>query len=288
MQCHDFREIADSYLSDELLVETNHDVMRHLESCAGCRGELAARRNLRAQLRTGFQQASELTMRDDFPQILQTELLNAVRRHSRSLVARRIAYGAIAASLVFAVALGFRAALQSPFIQNVRNPVSASLLDANLIENAVGDHQNCAIVQRLAEKPINLEEAGRTYDPVYIDLAKVVMSGGVIPAGMELVDAHSCVFNGQRFAHVVLRYHGEIVSLLITRSGSANPNVSNVSQGEPLIVSAQANGQSAAHFQTGRHAVFVVSALGDSENIAIARAIAAAVSKHIQRAEIAG
>ena len=33
MRCEDFREIADSFLSDELLVETNHEVVRHLEDC---------------------------------------------------------------------------------------------------------------------------------------------------------------------------------------------------------------------------------------------------------------
>ena len=60
MQCRDFREVADSYLSDELLVETNHDVIAHLETCADCRRELAARRELRTILRTSFAKAEEL------------------------------------------------------------------------------------------------------------------------------------------------------------------------------------------------------------------------------------
>ena len=44
MQCCDLREVADSYLSDELLVETNHEVIVHLEACADCHRELSARR----------------------------------------------------------------------------------------------------------------------------------------------------------------------------------------------------------------------------------------------------
>src|SRR5262245_39446825 len=60
MECRRFRDIADSYLSEELLVETNHDVLRHLESCPTCRAELAARRQVRRVLRSAFARAEEL------------------------------------------------------------------------------------------------------------------------------------------------------------------------------------------------------------------------------------
>jgi predicted anti-sigma-YlaC factor YlaD len=53
MQCREFREIADSYLSNELMVETNHGVIAHLEQCAECRQELKARRELRGQASRG-------------------------------------------------------------------------------------------------------------------------------------------------------------------------------------------------------------------------------------------
>jgi anti-sigma factor RsiW len=54
MQCREFREIADSYLSNELMVETNPRVIAHLEQCAECRQELKARRELRGKLREAF------------------------------------------------------------------------------------------------------------------------------------------------------------------------------------------------------------------------------------------
>ena len=54
MQCRELREIADSYLAEELLVETNHDVLRHLEGCPACREELGARWQLRATLKEAF------------------------------------------------------------------------------------------------------------------------------------------------------------------------------------------------------------------------------------------
>src|SRR5262249_56670956 len=52
MDCRNFKEMLDSFLSGELLVETNHSVLRHVELCAACRAELAARRQLRDWLRS--------------------------------------------------------------------------------------------------------------------------------------------------------------------------------------------------------------------------------------------
>ncbi len=109
MQCSDFRELADSYLSDELLIETNHDLIRHLESCADCRHELAARRELRSKLRKGFQQAAELQIPDEFAGNLRDELRRVMLRSPRSSIRttliRRAAYVAIAASLVVVAAV---------------------------------------------------------------------------------------------------------------------------------------------------------------------------------------
>src|SRR4030095_7477584 len=48
-----FKELLASYLSSELAVETNHDMLRHAELCADCRAELGARRRLRGLLRDG-------------------------------------------------------------------------------------------------------------------------------------------------------------------------------------------------------------------------------------------
>src|SRR5215467_592752 len=105
MQCRDFREIADSYLSDELLIETNHDVIRHLESCAECRSELAARRQLRHELQTQFSQAAELQIADSFAESLRTRLREQAFHRSGTLIPR-IAYVGFAATLVIAVGLG--------------------------------------------------------------------------------------------------------------------------------------------------------------------------------------
>jgi hypothetical protein len=61
MNCRDVREIADSFLCEELLTETNHEILRHLETCPLCRTEIDARRRLRGALRDAFNRAKSQT-----------------------------------------------------------------------------------------------------------------------------------------------------------------------------------------------------------------------------------
>ena len=299
MQCRDFRELADSYLSDELLIETNHDVLRHLEKCADCREELVARRELRRKLRDGFQQAPNLQMSDEFANKLKDQLRETGLRRSHSQVPRRAAYIAVAAALVIAAAIGFRIVQQGwrsqkpPTVfsgvnpedkaERERNGNRSDLVNAALTESVIGDHRDCALSHRLEEKPISLDDAGRKYDRAYINLVSAVMSEGVLPVDVELVDGHSCVFKGQRFGHVILKYHDQLISVLVTNTEARDRGTPT--PGEELIAIAQSDGFRMAHFETDRHAVYVVSALTDTENLSIARAIAPSVSKHIRDAE---
>src|SRR5260370_22764943 len=103
-----------------------------------------------------------------------------------------------------------------------------TIVRIGLGRDGAGDHRDCAIHFRLAEKPIDLEVAGRKYDPVYINLTRAVMSqDGDAPLDAQFVEAHSCVFEGRRFAHIILKYHGRLVSFLVTDIGhpeGANAN----------------------------------------------------------------
>src|ERR1044072_421448 len=207
MQCRDFRELADSYLREELLIETNHDVIRHLETCADCRRELAARRELRIKLRVGFENASDLQMSAEFTGRLTAQLRDAGFRRAGVPALR---YVAIAASLLIVAALGF-ILMQQRWRRQTAVTLRASV---------VGDHRDCALDHRLEEKSIDLDDAGRKYDSAYINLVSAVMRDGKLPSGVELVAAHSCVFKGRRFGHVILRYGGQLVSVLVTNMES--------------------------------------------------------------------
>ena len=75
MQCRDVRELADSFLSEQLLVETNHELLRHLDTCPDCRADIAGRRALRDGLRAAFARAEGLRPRPEFA----AELLATLR-----------------------------------------------------------------------------------------------------------------------------------------------------------------------------------------------------------------
>jgi len=316
MQCREFRDIADSYLGNELIVETNHEVISHLEHCSDCRCELAARRELRSQLREAFIKAPENQMPAEFAQRLNAQLhayalgerivTPACGRHSS---VRRASWLALAACLVLAAGFGLvliRQRLlerssqqvtqevpgqQAPNNASELNPgIPVSIVKTELARDAVGDHRDCAVHFRLAEKPIDLEVAGRKYDPVYVNLTKAVLSDqGEVPLGAEFVEAHSCVFQGRRFAHIILRYHGRLVSFLVTEIVDSKASKTNAApltnQQAQVIACSQLDGYQVSCFQTARHAVFIVSDLPEGDNLALARAFAPSVFAHITRAE---
>lgn len=74
MQCSNLREIADSWLSDDSVMTTNHEALEHLEHCDDCLGEIVDRRNLRATLRTAVMQAPAAQMSEEFATRLRARL----------------------------------------------------------------------------------------------------------------------------------------------------------------------------------------------------------------------
>jgi len=109
------------------------------------------------------------------------------------------------------------------------------------------------------------------------------MAEGRLPAGVELVEAHSCVFKNRRFGHVILRYRDQLVSVLVTSIDEKD--LGSSTELKETFPAVQANGFQITHFETTRHAVYVVSGLSETENLSIAQAIEPLVSKHIRDAE---
>ncbi len=307
MRCHEFREIADSYLSDELLVETNHEILRHLESCADCRNELAARRNLQAQLREAVKNAPESHLSGSFETGLKRTLQAlGLRQPFWKRVINGASFGrpavwATAAAAGLIIGLWFGAAW-------LRNAGSSNQIAANsnsqitpptlpsknsneeiqavraawteVSKQAAGDHENCALKFNLSEDPITLAEAAEKYGKFNRDLEKAVIEPLRQAFGdkIKLAEAHSCVFQGRRFAHVVLKQQNKTISVLVTKFDLNNE------QGE-AITCESGDQMRVACFRTAHHAVFVVSDLPESENLTIARTISSAVRRHIENTE---
>jgi hypothetical protein len=277
MQCDDFREIADSYLSDQLLIETNHDVIRHLDSCANCRLELASRRQLRHQLRTQFNEAGDLRPSGEFVSALKNRLRDQALGRSR-IVIPRVAYVGIAATILVAFVFGLLE------VQSWRNSRQDLLAWTNLTESAVGDHRECALEHKLGPTIIDLNDAGRTYDRAFANLASAITSGSALPAGAQLIDAHSCEFQGTRFAHLVVKFHNQVASILVAKTVALNSRAPIPQPGD-LVTPLKSDSYGIAYFQTAGHAVFVASGLNENDNLTLARSVAPALAKHLTRAE---
>jgi len=302
MQCREFRDIADSYLSDELLIETNHEFLAHLESCSACRRELAARRELRARVRRAFVAAPELQMTSAFGSRLRVDLRKSVTSNTRTPLAfNRMKSFALAMSLIVVAAVGFyvvrqrqnsRAAAPSQTAQtstpdNRQTHTTANIINADLERAAIGDHRFCALDFQLAENPTDLDEAGRKFDRAYINLAQAVMSEQMAASGVKLVEAHSCVYKGQRFAHIVLKRQGRIISVLVAEnadSKAVTKQAVDLAAHESAACSSF-EGYQVSCFATRKHAIFVVSDLPAADNLNVARSLIASVSAHLVRAE---
>jgi len=256
MDCRKVRELADSFLSEQLLVETNHDLLRHLETCPDCRADLAGRRALRDGLRTAFLHAEELRPRTEFA----AELRTALRASQPGITRRSVlqSWWTLAAGVVLAAGGGVF----------VRRSSSRSRL-ATLAREAAGDHRNCAVKFALAERPISLEDAGRRYGAPYGALATFQLPAA--DGTIEFLERHACVYQGRRFGHVVFRYRGALTSLLVADSAP------------PIAAELEPNdaGPAVASLPAGRFVGFVVADLNRQDVLYLAQTLAQPLSQHL-------
>jgi anti-sigma factor RsiW len=248
MECREVRDLADAFIGEELLVETTQEILRHLDSCPACRSEIDARRALRAQLKSAFLKSSALAPRPDWLEALGQPPGPAEAPASR--VQRVPAWLALAAALVLAAGTAL-------FL--VPGWRGSSALIA-LARTAVGDHRNCAVRFNLTEQPIPLAQAASTYDATYRVLETAPANTIATKDGdITVVERHSCLFEGRRFAHVVMRYHGELVSLLmINEAGGPLTRLPalHAPGGDPLPAT---DGYNIIYSRSAGHALFFVT-----------------------------
>lgn len=277
MKCRDFREIVDSYLSDELLTETNHDVLRHLEECADCRRLIESRRILRSQIKSAVLNAPEFQISEDFYKTLWTQLKTAsnVEESSKNTFwLGNMSWLAFAASVIFVAGLGFW------FFQPQSVPViplevarnEEKTIEPTLAEFAVGDHQNCAVIFNLAERPIEIDIKEAKYADLRQGILEPLRSSD---KKYEFLESHLCKYAGHQFTHIVFKHQGKTVSVLLTDLQNYAP-LNNEEIAENF-----SNGYQIARFDIKNKAVFVVSNLSEQENAATAKILENPLSRQI-------
>jgi hypothetical protein len=270
----------DSYMNNELLVETNHEVLRHLESCPSCSAELEARTRIKGHLKAVVQA-------QPVPEDLEARLRAALRQETHRSSNRWTRWVAAAAAiLVLGVGAGLilehRSRLVLPDISDrpaqdiYIQKVSASL--AAVLKVGLGDHIHCSIFRKYPKNPPTVEEMGQKMGPAYKDLVHLVKSR--VPGNYRILLAHQCGYGGRRFVHLTLTNGSNLLSLIITRKqpGETLETMTAVTRPSGVAVyEASATGYDVASFETDQFLAYVVSDLGSKQNLQIAETLAPSV-----------
>jgi anti-sigma factor RsiW len=235
--CRDVRELMDSYLSEELSVETNHHVLRHLGTCQACSSELTRRQRLRSLL------AQSLDLPLDVDGARQ-RVRTAVEREQRSWGRAARWLGAAAAALLAAIA--------------VATWVSGSV-DVAAYDDSAGDHVACALTYP-EEATYDATRVARSLASPFERMADAV---GLSHGAYHVIDAHMCPYKGRNYAHVVIRGQGQTLSIFAERAlrGSLPSTSSRTALGEETldVLSTTRMGFRIAAVATPEHQVFLIS-----------------------------
>lgn len=254
--CARVRRFLDSYLSGELTVETNHEILDHLSRCAACQAEAEARERLRASVRRVAAGAPE-------PEAAFEAL---VRDRVRAVPATRPIAAALA--LAAAVVLG----LSILFLR----PAPVPIVDSGAFAAAAATQIDCALTGDWPEKPPDLASLLSAVEPAYRQALRAVAA----KPGFRVVAAHDCGHGGPLAFHLILRKDGRaaasgLVSVLVFRKtkGSLPPATQIANENGVVLTGARSRGFDIASTETARSLLFVVSANGRKESVELGRSL---------------
>jgi hypothetical protein len=183
--CRNTRAKLDSYIDDELLVETNLEMVRHFQNCGGCAREAAKRRELRDRLRAAARGVPAPTGLDE-----------RVRAHLRREGRSKTPWSLMAIAAIVVLCLG-----------------SWFAYERRVLRAGVGDHLHCAVIRQGFLKPVGQDKLSTQYKPV------LAIARQHAPDGMYLTVAHECTSDGRKFVHVTFRDQQRLLSVIVTRRG---------------------------------------------------------------------
>jgi anti-sigma factor RsiW len=281
--CQDIRELLDTYLDNELLVETSQSVLDHLSLCEDCAAESERRIELRRLLKTA------LTLEDDrdSENASRRRIGTALEEERRPPRTAKILWGALAASLILALGLGFwrirdtsKPANSSATKMPINMPASPpQVLIADVDRDAVENHQVCA----LSYPPNWTFDRQRIADELTPTFAPLIDAVGRKHASYELIEGHNCSYQQRRYVHLIFRGNGHTVSVFIEPEDPlGNPKSSRPREIDQTGYKAY----EVARVDTGIHRIFVVSDLPSGENLSLANQLVPATLRYIQKMEV--
>jgi anti-sigma factor (TIGR02949 family) len=263
-ECERIREQLDAYLSNELLVETTGEVLRHLENCDACSRELESRTRIRDALRKA---AAKQLPPEGFREAVHQRLQET---HPRVSWLPHVPAWALAACVLVVIA----GVVGQQWLSLERG----RRIIASVLALGVSDHVQCAIkghnYPEVANPPDQLR---KKLGPQYAGLLPVVEQR--LP-GYQVLEAHICTVPGspRKYVHFIARGQGTILSVILTkRDGESLPSgrfLATRAPGGIDLYNAKLAGMGVAGFETHEYFGFVVSDLDQEDIVHLAASLA--------------
>jgi anti-sigma factor (TIGR02949 family) len=261
-QCERIRRHLDAYLSNELLVETTSEILRHLETCEACTQELGTRTRVRDFVRRA---ATNLMP----PEELRLSIQRRLRQTQPGLwVGFRELNWAVALAGIVVIVLGGLVTHEWVRVLRGRRIV------AGVLALGVSDHVQCAIKGHNYPEVANPPDVLRKkLGPQYAALLDVVHQN--LP-GFEVLEAHICSIPGssRKYVHFITRGRGTILSVILTKNDGAQlpsgGSFRSAAAGHVNLYQAHQQGMNVAGFESRGYLGFVVSDLDTNTTLQIA------------------
>jgi hypothetical protein len=274
-----------------LLVETNHEVLRHLSVCPDCAKVLDARARLKAAIKRAVEQETA-------PAVLPESIQNRIRGR-RSFFDFDLRRWAMAAAALVILAAGSIVAVRTGHIFGpviTASQDSFQLISAEaqeLMRVGLVDHVHCALVVGKWKELLSFEhmrqDTGRgALGSEFIGLVPLVKEK--LGPNFQLIQGHRCLANHRQYVHVILTgNNGAILSLVITeKNGEAfdHADIAATMQASGVPLYRAKEGQlEIAGFETNHYLVYVVSNLDRSDNPNAASNLALPVYEYLHKLE---
>jgi hypothetical protein len=287
--CERYRRYFDAYLDNELLVETNHDVLQHLSSCGECARILEGRARTKQLVR-------DAVTKEQAPPELAAALRSRLRTERPIFFAANTVRWMMAAAAVLLLAIVGVGSLNR--IEQFRGDDGVfPTLTARVQELfRVGfiDHVHCSILSQRWKQFVSFDEmkasTGReALGPEFIDLVPAVEAK--LGSEYKLVQGHRCVANHRQYVHLMLTGEkGAIVSLVISEKNNESFSQSDAvavmkASGIPIYRDQQGILEIAG-FESDKYLAYVVSNLDRATNLNLAYRMAPVVYNHLHKLEL--
>ncbi len=273
-QCERIRRHLDAYLSDELLVETTSEILRHLETCVACTQELGTRTRVRDFVRRGATNVMP-------PEELRLSIQRRLRETQPGFWAgfRELNWAVALAAIVVIVLGGI---VTHEWVRALRG----RRIVAGVLALGVSDHVQCAIKGHNYPEVANPPEVLRKkLGPQYAGLLDVVQQN--LP-GFEVLEAHICSIPGssRKYVHFITRGRGTILSVILTKNDGAQlPRggaFRSAAAGHVNLYQAHQQGMNVAGFESRGYLGFVVSDLDTKTTLQIANQLVSPLNAALQ------